>query len=81
VGWWWVPGAWPSPVGRSAAVGSAALESLAEQVQQAAHALLAPGRYLVAVKERALLGEDQSGAIALGLELGCGDGDRDTDPV
>jgi hypothetical protein len=28
----------------------------------------------VAVKERALLGEDQSGAIALGLELRCGDG-------
>jgi hypothetical protein len=29
----------------------------------------------------ALLGEDQSGAIALGLELRCGEGDRDADPV
>jgi hypothetical protein len=35
----------------------------------------------VAVKERALLGEDQSGAIALGRELRCGEGDRDADPV
>jgi hypothetical protein len=39
------------------------------------------GPAFVAVKERALLGEYQSGAIALGLELRCGDGDRDADPV
>ena len=43
--------------------------------------MLALGRYLVPVKERALLGEDESGAIALGVELNCGDGDRDADPV
>ena len=40
-----------------------------------------PGRRLVAVEERALLGEYQSGAVALSLELRCGDGDRDADPV
>jgi hypothetical protein len=51
------------PASRSAAVGLAALEPLSGRVEQAAHAVLAPGRYLVAAKEQALLGEDQSGAI------------------
>src|SRR6185436_10536450 len=66
---------------RACATSSAPLEPLAEQVQQAAHAVLAQTRRLVAVEERALLGEDQAGAVALGRELRRGERDRDADPA
>jgi hypothetical protein len=49
-----------------------------QRVQQAAHALFAPSRRLVAVDEGALLGEDESGAGALGSELHRGHGNADT---
>src|SRR5215210_2677947 len=43
--------------------------------------MLAPVRRLVAVEERALLGVAESGAVALGPELRCREGDRDAGPV
>jgi hypothetical protein len=43
-----------APSGGSAAVGSAALKPLSERLQETAHALLALGRHLVGIEERAL---------------------------
>jgi hypothetical protein len=58
-----------------------ALQLLAQRVQQAAHALVAPGGRLVAVEERALFGEDEAGAVALRSEIRCCQGDGDPGSV
>src|SRR5215208_3928332 len=58
------------------------LELLFQGVQEAAHTLGAPGRGLVAVEERTLLGEDHVGAtVAHRCELHRGQRDGDPRPV